>query len=102
MIGQNLDESPMLALSERMTQLGARALVLADSAKSQPFIIEALTYYALVRLFRNHDADSRTWQILGHTMRLCYSGGYHRDPSRNRRISAFDCEMRRRIWMVGL
>ena len=64
-------------------------------------MIEALILYVTSLLFRYHDVTSRIWQICGLIIRLCYQAGYHRDPSQNPRFSAFDCEMRRRTWMVA-
>ena len=35
-------------------------------------------------------------------MRLCLQAGYHRDPGNNAAISAFESEMRRRVWMFAI
>ncbi|KAF2236093.1 hypothetical protein EV356DRAFT_498937 [Viridothelium virens] len=98
---QASNDTSTRARAELLGRLTAHALVRADATKPQPHLIEALILYAATLLFKHHDATSRTWQLCGLTVRLCYQAGYHRDPSRNPKFSAFDCEMRRRIWMVA-
>lgn len=99
-VSESLKDGSARAQAERLSRLGTHALVLAGPTRPQPFLVEALALYSVCRLFRLHNADFHTWQILGQTMRFCYQAGYHRDPSQNPRISDFDGDMRRRVWMV--
>lgn len=89
------------ARAEDLRRLAAHALVLADYTSPQPFILETLMYYVKSLLFKYHDTTRAIWQLHGQVMRLLWLSGYHRDPGNNSAISSFDCEMRRRVWMVA-
>jgi hypothetical protein len=66
----------------------------------QPHLIEALTLHVLSYLLKHQDVTLQAWQLFGHAVRLCYQGGYHRDPGQTARHTPFQCEMRRRTWIV--
>lgn len=98
--GQTLNDSNVQSQAHLLRRLTEHALLLAEVTKPQPFLIEALFLHVVSLLYHHHDVSSLTWQLIGLTLRLCHQAGYHRDPSHNAKISRFDCEMRRRVWMV--
>ncbi|KAI9659037.1 MAG: hypothetical protein M1821_001997 [Bathelium mastoideum] len=95
------NDASIQARADQLNRLAVHCLVRADVAKPQPHLIEALILYATSLLFKHHDATPWICQVCGLIVRLCYQAGYHRDPSGNPKFSAFECEMRRRIWMVA-
>ena len=99
---QTLNDPVLAMRAENLRRLTAHALVLADYVSAQPFMIEAMILQVKGLLFQHHDTTRAIWQLHGQVMRLCWLGGYHRDPGNNPAISPFDCEMRRRVWMIAL
>lgn len=98
---QTINDPAVAARAEDLRRLAAHALVLADYTSPQPFIIETLMYYVKSLLLKYHDTTRAIWQLHGQVMRLLWLSGYHRDPGNNTEISPFQCEMRRRVWMVA-
>lgn len=64
--------------------------------------INALRLYILLVVAQNcfGTKRSKAWLSTGTIIRQAMLAGYHRDPSKYARISAFNKEMRRRIWMT--
>lgn len=64
--------------------------------------ITALRLYILLITAQNcHGMKrSKAWLATGTLVKQAMLAGYHRDPSRYARISVFNKEMRRRIWMT--
>ncbi len=83
--------------AEDLRRLTAHALVLAEWSKPRSFVIEAMLFLVKSSLFKDHDVTTSVWHLQGMIMRCCWNAGYHRDPSHNPKISAFDREMRRRV-----
>ncbi|CAG8878586.1 unnamed protein product [Penicillium salamii] len=61
---------------------------------------EALLFYSLAEFYRSQDAQIGVSYLLGITIRLTMRMGYHRDPSHYPMLSAFEGEMRRRLWAL--
>jgi hypothetical protein len=61
---------------------------------------EALFLYSLTEFYRSQDAQIGVSYLLGIAIRLTMRMGYHRDPSHYPMLSAFDGEMRRRLWAL--
>ena len=99
--GQARQDAATLGRGEDLRRLTTHALVHADYTASQPYVIEAIILHEKSLLLSQHDTTRRIWQLHGQIMRLCFQAGYHRDPGSNSAISAFDCEMRRRVWMFA-
>ncbi|KAJ5959936.1 uncharacterized protein N7479_007086 [Penicillium vulpinum] len=59
---------------------------------------EALFLYSIAELYRSRDAQVGVSYLLGITIRLAMRMDYHRDPRHYPMLSAFDGEMRRRVW----
>ncbi|KXT00733.1 hypothetical protein AC578_8237 [Pseudocercospora eumusae] len=78
--------------------LSASAAVLGDFTKPKQYTVECLMLYAAG--LRTNDAFVNVWLMIGLVLRLCLRMGYHRDPANYPGISAFDGEMRRRVWAI--
>jgi hypothetical protein len=76
----------------------AQCITIADITKPVEHMIEALLLYAMSEYSNQSDGDMGTWLISGTIVRLAFQQGYHRDPSEHSGVSAFQGEMRRRIW----
>jgi hypothetical protein len=76
----------------------AECLIITGLARPVKFMIQAMLVYSLAEYADESDGDMGTWLLSGHLLRLALQQGYHRDPSQYPNISAFDGEMRRRLW----
>jgi hypothetical protein len=85
-----------LARVEKLHSLSAAAAVLADFTTPKKYTLECLIFY--MTGIRSNDGFMKVWLILGLILRLSLRMGYHRDPKFYPSISAFDGEMRRRVW----
>ncbi|KAI0482631.1 hypothetical protein GGR56DRAFT_685544 [Xylariaceae sp. FL0804] len=82
---------------EKMIQ----CLRLGNYMKGTRHTIEALLFFLQVDYVQGEDAQLGCWQLLGLIIRIALKMGYHRDGSHfPERLSAFDAEMRRRVWSV--
>ncbi|KAJ5784552.1 uncharacterized protein N7503_009764 [Penicillium pulvis] len=61
---------------------------------------EAVFLYSLSEFLRTQDTQIGMSYLLGITIRLALHMGYHRDPSHYPSLSAFEGEMRRRLWAM--
>ncbi|KAH6967013.1 fungal-specific transcription factor domain-containing protein [Fusarium venenatum] len=63
--------------------------------------VEAFLLHLVGCWLRSKASDTNLWFLMGKLVQLAISKGYHRDCSKlpNSNISAFDGEMRRRIWV---
>ncbi|KAK2797520.1 hypothetical protein FQN51_008418 [Onygenales sp. PD_10] len=77
-----------------------QCLVLGNYTKPGPYTLQALLLYTSSEYMRCQDADFGLSLLIGMVVRLAMRMGYHRDPSHYPHISAFDGEMRRRIWLL--
>ncbi|KAI1422017.1 hypothetical protein F5Y12DRAFT_787100 [Xylaria sp. FL1777] len=86
------DESipPVHTLQLRTVQ----CLVLGRYATANAYALEAFVLHLLSCLFSGDNAPTNLTII-----RLAFRMGYHRDPRNLFRISSFDGEMRRRVWL---
>lgn len=76
----------------------AHCLILADYTKPHNHIIETLIFHLHAEYTSNRDAESSVWVLCGMITRLSMRMGYHRDPKLFPNLTAFQGEMRRRIW----
>ncbi|KAJ5966540.1 hypothetical protein N7481_013254 [Penicillium waksmanii] len=76
----------------------AQGLVQANYLAPGRDKVEALFFYSLSEFYRSQDAQIGVSNLFGILIRLAMRMGYHRDPSHYPSISAFDGEMRRRLW----
>lgn len=73
-----------------------------DNAHIKRPEITALRLYILLVVAQNcfGTKRSKAWLSTGNLVRQAMLSGYHRDPNQYARISVFNKEMRRRIWMT--
>ncbi|KAL2845434.1 fungal-specific transcription factor domain-containing protein [Aspergillus pseudoustus] len=60
--------------------------------------VEAMFLYNMGEFYKSPDAHTEVPYLLGLTIKLAMRMGYHRDSQQFPAISAFDGEMRRRVW----
>lgn len=87
----------VIAQTNRYHLIAASAAVLGEFTKPRKYTIECLIFYAAG--LRSNDAFVNVWLMIGLVIRLALRMGYHRDPA-SYRISAFEGEMRRRVWAI--
>lgn len=94
--------SPEDAQSRREDFLGAatQCIILGDYAKPQKHVLEALLLFAQCKYVAAFDPSREVGLILAIVFRFAFQMGYHRDPDHFSNMSAFDGEMRRRIWAI--
>ncbi|KAK2801390.1 hypothetical protein FQN50_007776 [Emmonsiellopsis sp. PD_5] len=92
----NLAKHDVELYRKRATQ----CLVLGNYTKPGPYTLHALLLYSSSEYMRCQDADFGLSLLIGMVVRLAMRMGYHRDPSHYPHISAFDGEMRRRMWLL--
>lgn len=85
-------------MTDSFRQRAVQCLILGDYAKGGPYVLETLMLYMTVELFLRNDAEIGIWILLGTIVQLAMHMGYHRNPEQFNGISAFDSEMRKRIW----
>ena len=85
-----------LARVEKLHSLSAAAAVLADFTTPKKYTLECLIFYTTG--LRSNDGFMKVWLMIGLILRLSLRMGYHRVPKFYPNISAFDGEMRRRVW----
>jgi hypothetical protein len=88
----------ILADVNKYHSLSASAAVLADFTKPKSYTLECLILYSAG--LRSNNAFVNVWLMVGLIVRLALRMGYHRDSCHYRAISAFQGEMRRRVWSV--
>lgn len=76
-----------------------QSLVLADYMNGGPYVMEALINYQVIEHTRQPDASVQTWILFGTIFRIALRQGYHRDPSHFPNLTAFQGEIRRRIFV---
>ncbi|KAJ5175012.1 uncharacterized protein N7482_000889 [Penicillium canariense] len=78
----------------------AQSLVQANYLIPGRYKCEALFLYSLCEFYRTQDAQVGVSYLLAITIRLAMRMGYHRDARHYPSLSAFDGEMRRRLWAL--
>ena len=81
---------------DRMIQ----CLQLGNYMKGASHTIEALLSLLIIEYLQGDDAQYGCWQLVGVTIRIAMKMGYHRDGSHFSNMSAYEAEMRRRIWYI--
>ncbi|KPM42527.1 hypothetical protein AK830_g4060 [Neonectria ditissima] len=79
-----------------------QCLRLSDYTRPVPYTLETLIAYFSLEYSLNREAQLGIWLVFGVIIRLALRMGYHRDPGHYPEISAFDGEMRRRVWATLL
>lgn len=78
------------------------ALVSAKYSSSDPTILQPILLYSEAEFLINSAWHMNSYLFSSVTIRLMLRMGLHRDPSKLSGISAFDGEMRRRMWSLAV
>jgi hypothetical protein len=78
----------------------AQCLVIGKYSNARAYALETLILHIQSNYVGLSDANINFWFLMGIVIRLAIQMGYHRDPSHLPNITAFDGEMRRRLWAV--
>lgn len=89
-----------MALWNVFRKRAAQCLVQANYLTPGRYKAEALFLYGIGEFYRSQDAQIGVSYLLGITIRLAMRMGYHRDASHFPNLSAWDGEMRRRLWAL--
>jgi hypothetical protein len=87
---------PSIAILQQKTM---QCLVLGRYTIANSHALEAYILHLQSCFFCNDDLSFDPWFEMGTIIRLAFRMGYHRDPSNLARITTFDGEMRRRVWL---
>ncbi|KAF4981744.1 hypothetical protein FZEAL_2546 [Fusarium zealandicum] len=91
---------PTLPSATTLCKRTEQCLVLGKYVKSNQHAVEALLVLLGSCYMRAKDSDINLWFLMGTVVRLAILKGYHRDSTKTpgSNISAFEGEMRRRVW----
>jgi hypothetical protein len=78
----------------------AQCLIQSNYTQPGKYKVEALFLYSMGEFYRSNDAQVSVSFLLGITIRLAMRTGYHRDPRHFPGVSAYEGEMRRRVWAI--
>ncbi|CAI6091691.1 unnamed protein product [Clonostachys chloroleuca] len=93
----DIDES--IPSTRLMQQRLIQCLILGKYATANSFALEAFLIHLQTSFITSDHAPVNLWFEMGTVIRLAFRMGYHRDPEHLAGISAFDGEMRRRVWL---
>ncbi|KAI0409303.1 hypothetical protein F4802DRAFT_546137 [Xylaria palmicola] len=82
-----------------LQQRTVQCLVLGRYATANEHALEAFLLHLVSYLITKGNSSTNLWFEMGTIIRLSFRMGYHRDPDHLPRISVFDGEMRRRLWI---
>ncbi|KXJ91174.1 fungal-specific transcription factor domain-domain-containing protein [Microdochium bolleyi] len=83
---------------DNTARLAKDCLVAGNYLSGRPYAIEALMLHGLTEKSRAKEIDLSLWAKFGVLARLAQRMGYHRDPKYIANVTAFEGEMRRRVW----
>lgn len=83
---------------DHMMTLAKSCLVAGNYLSGRPYAIEALMLHGMTEKTRSNEIDLSLWAKFGVLARLAQRMGYHRDPKYIANVTAFEGEMRRRVW----
>lgn len=82
----------------RYLEFTAQCLVSSDFTQPTHFMIETLCLYLQAEQNRSLDAQTGLWILSGTISRMAMRMGFHRDPAPYAALTAYQGEMRRRVW----
>ncbi|RGP69508.1 transcription factor [Fusarium sporotrichioides] len=99
--GMPLPSPVPIPSSKDLSTKTQHCLLLSDYISSNEHAIEAFLLHLVGCWLRSKVSDTNLWFLMGKVVQLAISKGYHRDSAKvpNANISAFDGEMRRRVWV---
>lgn len=81
--------------------VAARCLIAGRYLEGKTWSVEALTMLIHARSVQKTDADPTVWSLYALAVRLAQRQGYHRRWDQvSPKLTPFDAEMRRRVWLV--
>lgn len=81
--------------------MAARCLTAGRYLDAKAWSVEALTMHIHARSVQKTDADASVWSLYALAVRLAQRQGYHRRWDKvSSKLTPFDAEMRRRVWLV--
>ncbi|KAI0396854.1 hypothetical protein F5Y17DRAFT_418097 [Xylariaceae sp. FL0594] len=97
-------DSDMSAMSRFRKYRGACgwALIAGKYTQPGPFTLQAMILYTEGEFIANRVSQMNCYLLCSTTIRLMLKMGLHRDPSKLPRISAYEGEMRRRLWHLAV
>jgi len=78
------------------------ALIWGKYTQPGPFTLQAMVLYTEGEFLVNRVSQMNCYLLCSTTIRLMLKMGLHRDPSKLPRISAYEGEMRRRLWNLAI
>ncbi|KEF54839.1 uncharacterized protein A1O9_09281 [Exophiala aquamarina CBS 119918] len=91
-----------LTMKDAFREKAVQCLILARYTTGGPYILETLITVLTGESILSKDGATDSWLSISMILHLAMRMGYHRDPDHFPGISAFDGEMRRRIWTTIL
>ncbi|KAJ5678677.1 hypothetical protein N7462_006921 [Penicillium macrosclerotiorum] len=81
-------------------RLASQCLTMSHYTSPGRYTMQTLVLSVAMEILRSPDNHLGPSVLLGLATRLAIHSGYHRDSKHYPKISAFDGEMRRRVWMI--
>jgi hypothetical protein len=91
-----------LTMKDVFREKAVQCLMLARYTRGGPFILETLFTILTGETVLSKDVTTDGWLSISVVLHIAMSMGYHRDPDHFPSLSAFEGEMRRRIWSAIL
>ncbi|PGH26510.1 hypothetical protein AJ80_01824 [Polytolypa hystricis UAMH7299] len=82
--------------------MAVHCLYMGDYSAAGAYALDTLILYFHAEFARSHDVQLGHWLLFGIIARVAFRMGYHRDAHHYPSITAFQGEMRRRIWQMIL
>ena len=95
-IAFNLPENP----AWRFRQQAVHSMILADYPSIPAFTLETMLFYICLEYQESNDSRLAIADVVSMVVCLALRMGYHRDPSHSPKISPFEGEVRRRVWLL--
>ncbi|TVY80636.1 Fusarisetin A cluster transcription factor fsa6 [Lachnellula suecica] len=90
----------MWEMSSLFRDRTTQCLAEVNYLRPKRYTVETLCFYYALEMFQGGDSAFGAYVVLGVIVKVAMRLGYHRDASHYPSISAFDGEMRRRVWSV--
>ncbi|KAF4444819.1 hypothetical protein F53441_11042 [Fusarium austroafricanum] len=99
--GQAKTSQVTIPSSKALAKKAEQCLLLSNYTASSEHAVEALLLLHVGCWLRTKVSDTNLWFLMGKVVQLAICKGHHRDATKvpGSKISPFDAEMRRRVWM---
>jgi hypothetical protein len=92
--------SPSLLQVQEYREKAVQCLHAGNYITPGQYTVETLLLYFMTEHHHHTDAQFGNWILMGQITRIAMRLGLHRDPSHTSKVSAFNGEMRRRLWLA--